>query len=51
LPGDAIERDRSARIHAGQLRAYAEALEAASGKPVRATVLHFPIRGEVMEVR
>lgn len=50
FPGGAVERDRRARSYAGQLRAYASALEAASGKPVRATVLHFPVRGEVMEV-
>lgn len=51
FPGNAIERDRRARHYAGQLRSYAQALEAASGKPVRATLLHFPVRGEVMEVR
>ncbi len=49
FPGAAVERDERARDHAAQLAAYRAALEAA-GFAVRATLIHFPLRGEVVEV-
>ena len=51
FPGDAQERDRRARAHAGQLAAYRAALEQATGRAVLSTHIHFPLRGELVEVR
>lgn len=48
--GDAEERDRRVGDYAGQLCAYALALERATGRPVLGTWLHFPLRGEALEV-
>ncbi len=49
FPGSAAERDARAVGHAAQLAAYRAALEAA-GHVVRATLLHFALRGEVVDV-
>jgi hypothetical protein len=51
FPGDADARDARAKAYAGQLAAYAAAMHAATGKPVLGTFIHFPVRGEVQEVR
>ena len=50
FPGSAEQRDEHARRHAAQLAAYRTVLEAATGRPVVGMFLHFPIRGEVVEV-
>ncbi|MGM0575197.1 MAG: UvrD-helicase domain-containing protein [Myxococcota bacterium] len=51
FPGDAATRDRRALAYAGQLATYHAALERATGRPVLASLLHFPVRGEIQEVR
>jgi hypothetical protein len=49
FPGDAATRDARVREHAGQLAAYAAAIESAFGRRVSGTFIHFPLRGEVVE--
>jgi ATP-dependent helicase/nuclease subunit A len=51
FPGEAAERDLRARAHAGQLLAYRAALEDATGRTVIGMYLHFPLRGEIQELR
>jgi ATP-dependent exoDNAse (exonuclease V) beta subunit len=45
---DAIDR---AFLFSGQLAAYAAAIQAATRRPVLSTWIHFPIRGQLVEVR
>jgi ATP-dependent exoDNAse (exonuclease V) beta subunit len=52
FPGAAKERDRRVvEEYAPQLRWYARALAAALKKPMVAAFVHFPVRGEIAEVR
>ncbi len=51
FPGGEAIRDERARAHAGQLCAYAAALEAATGKRVKRAIIHFAVRGELVEVQ
>ena len=46
--GIAVERAMS---YSGQLAGYVAAISAATGAPVTSTWIHFPIRGELIEVR
>ncbi len=49
-PGDVAGRDERVRKYAGQLRAYREALAAATGRPAEEAWLHFPLLGELVRV-
>ena len=48
--GGAEKRDERVHEHAAQLAAYRAALTNATGLVVEGMFLHFPIRGEVVEV-
>jgi len=50
FPGGEKERDARALGYAVQLALYARSLEQALGKPLRATFVHLPVRGEVLEL-
>lgn len=50
FPGSEHERDARIIAHAAQLGAYAFFLERALHKPLRAALVHLPIRGEIVEV-
>ena len=50
FPGAQEQRDRRTLAHAGQLAAYAAALESATGKKVLKAFIHFAVRGELVEV-
>ncbi|MCM2332653.1 MAG: PD-(D/E)XK nuclease family protein, partial [Anaeromyxobacteraceae bacterium] len=52
FPGAEKERDRKlVEEYAPQLGWYAKVLEQALGKPMKAALIHLPIRGEMAEVR
>lgn len=51
FPGATEAAAMRALSYSGQLAAYAAALHAASGLPVRSTFIHFPIGGRMVEVR
>lgn len=51
FPGRTEDAEERARGCSGQLAAYAAAIEAATKKPVISTWIHFPIRGQLVEVR
>ncbi len=48
--GDESKAEERAAGYAGQLRAYADAIRTATGRPVLATAIHFPVLGLVYEV-
>jgi ATP-dependent helicase/nuclease subunit A len=50
FPGDASTRDERARGYAGQLGAYAAAIEAATGERVREMWVHMAVRGECVRL-
>lgn len=51
FPGRSDDAADRARGFSGQLAAYAKAIEAATEKRVLSTWIHFPIRGQLVEVR
>ncbi len=51
FPGSIEQAEQRAATHAGQLGAYARAIEAATGKAVAYTFIHLPISGTVMQVQ
>ncbi len=51
FPGALVEGDARLCKFAGQLSVYAAALQVATGKAVRATYLHLPLSGQVVQVR
>jgi ATP-dependent helicase/nuclease subunit A len=51
FPGNAEQAAARAIGYSGQLAAYAAALRAATGIEVTSTWIHFPIRGQLIEVR
>ena len=51
FPGDAATGLEKARGFAGQLNAYARALEAAWGKPCLGMFIHLAVLGRVVELR
>jgi len=51
FPGRSDDAASRARGCSGQLAAYAAAIEAATAKQVLSTWIHFPIRGQLVEVR
>lgn len=50
FPGDQAQAITRAGEHAGQLAAYAGAVAAATGKPVKAMYIHLPVSGNVIPV-
>ena len=50
FPGRGDDARERACGHAGQLRAYREALSQATPRPVLSTWIHFPILGQLMEI-
>ena len=50
LPGDTATRDVKVREYAGQLGADADAVEAATGEPVRELWIHLAVRGVCVRV-
>ncbi len=50
FPGDEVRRDERLRDYAGQLGAYADAVEAATGEEVREVWVHLPVRGEMVRL-
>jgi len=50
FPGSDAERDEHVLAYTSQLRWYAEASTRALGKPLKAALIHLPMRGEIVEV-
>ena len=50
FPGNRVQATEHAGSYAGQLSAYAAALQAATGKPVLAAYIHLPVSGLAIEV-
>jgi hypothetical protein len=51
LAGSLDDALRAAAGYGGQLGAYAEALEAATGKPVRERIVHLVLQGAIVAIR